>query len=124
MTTDKLSVIEEGNILISEFDGWFTDPNVNEGSEINYFHTEKSTRLTKTLYIPSSPQSFKYHSSWDWLMPAWKKFYDEVVLDQDKYVTPEYCKDLECMEYALSSANLLGAFKHFVNLIKWYNQNK
>lgn len=119
--TDKVT---DGNKLIAEFmgakyipDG--TSPIYQTPSPTFDFEDKRPSRHASRYWI-----DLEYHISWDWLMPAWEKFYQEVVLDQDKDYTAEYGKDLECMEYSLSSANIEGAFKHFVNLLKWYNQNK
>lgn len=62
-----------GNKLIAEFDGWYQKPEVNKGSDINWFHEKYSEKVTKSLSLPMRPQHFKYHSSWDWLMPVVEK---------------------------------------------------
>lgn len=60
----------EGNKLIAEFDGWYQKPEVNQGSDINWFHETYSTKITSVTTLPFRPSNFKYHSSWDWLMPV------------------------------------------------------
>jgi len=65
--------IIEINKVIAEFDGWYRDLEVNKGSEINYFYKDKSAGITNDIILPTSAEHFKYHMSWDWLMPVAKK---------------------------------------------------
>ncbi len=100
--------ILEGNKVIAEFVGW------QHHEDANYDAHEMS--------------KLKYHSSWDALVPAWKKFYDEIIAGNDSffcdYYTEEAKTDFDCMEYSLLSGNIIAAHKHFLNLINWYNQHK
>lgn len=73
MTYEKVINI---NKILAEFDGWYRDLEVNKGSEINYFHKDKSTWITNEIMVPCGPGYFKYHISWDWLMPVAKKCID------------------------------------------------
>lgn len=61
------------NELIAEFDGWIRNPDYNKGSRIQWTHPKYSTKLSDTLYIPTTPESMKYATSWDWLMPVVEK---------------------------------------------------
>ncbi len=69
MATEK--EIQEGNKLIAEFMGYEI--------EQKYFITDISiARKNGEQYFASK---LKYHSSWDWLMPAAKKSVDYVKVD-------------------------------------------
>jgi hypothetical protein len=66
-------------------------------------------------------EDLKYHSSWDWLMPAVSKvntLFDEDSLhglDVDVY---------RSMQDWVASVNIQNAYADLVTIIKWYNENK
>lgn len=105
MTTDNLNIVE-GNKLIAEFDGWYRKLEVNKGSDLNWFHKEHSTQITANTLIPSRPRNFKYHSSWDWIMPCCIKMIR---------LSPEKCSLLR--EY-LGNCDIDKVYKQLIFLIK------
>lgn len=62
----------EGNKLIGIFDGWY-QKDLPKNGDINWFNEKYSTKITNKAYIPSAVRSFKYHTSWDWLIPVVEK---------------------------------------------------
>lgn len=68
-------------------------------------------------------ENAKYHTSWDWLMPACKKFSYDIGDDMhkmdekiyDKYI--EYC---ETIESCVASYKINEAFDYLTLAIQWY----
>lgn len=136
--------IEEGNKLIAEFmylkfsqkyerydnyyGGWF-----NEDDGIWYdFLTEKSEDWEgyKKIdgFIPNNYHYIlKYQSSWDWLMPAWRKVIDVIGVnlycgsDKSAKLWLEKSKEIEM---DIITVDIDGAFNKIANLIKFYNSWK
>lgn len=63
--------------------------------------------------------SLQYHSSWNWIMPVWKKISMLEKLD-------EYCNESvfhsEFVEDFIN-VDIENLFLHIVEFIKWYNKN-
>lgn len=64
------------------------------------------------------PSDLSYHSSWDWLMPACKKFDKLNLLDK------EYERLCDEIDNAVSCYEIKAAFRNFVKAIEWYNSNQ
>jgi hypothetical protein len=66
----KNELITEGSELVALYDGWYKGDLPNNGKVI-WLHPDKSTRLSDTLQLPTTSETFKkYSESWDWLMPV------------------------------------------------------
>jgi hypothetical protein len=100
--------IEEGNELIATFDGYIQDLNVKDKP---YWHPGRN--LTQYTY----PDGFKYHSSWDWLMPSCKKFDSLNLLDV------EYERLCDDIDNAVACYEIKPAWRNLVKAIQWYNTN-
>ena len=102
--------------IIAEFDGWIRNQNINRGSRIQWTHPEKSTWLTETLAIPTTPERMKYATSWDWLMPVVEKIEQ---LHDSSYL----CRivSYRCIIY---DSNIAAVYKSVVEFIKWHNDQK
>lgn len=126
--------INEGNILIAEFDGVkivkgiiMRSPDMHRASE---------------YYGHKSNECLQYHISWGWLMPVWEKIGE---IKSDKFQIEEmeigkrgcYIKALTIpynINKRLSADYLIGddgcqllfetTFRVIVEFIKWYNKNK
>lgn len=65
-------------------------------------------------------KEFLFHSSWDWLMPAWKKF---ISLTFESVSERHYHNQVKQIAIkSLSDADIDNFFKDIVMAIKWYNQ--
>lgn len=60
----------------------------------------------------------KYHTSWDWLMPACKKFDSLNLLDK------EYESLCDEIDNAVSCYEIMPAFKNLVKAITWYSSTQ
>ncbi len=68
----------------------------------------------------------EYHKRWNWIMPAWKKFYYDVIRTE---WYANFCDDesnvcFECIQLGLETGNIENVFKFFVRLIEWYGNTK
>lgn len=70
------------------------------------------------------PELLKYHSSWDWLMPACRKF--DSLFDSNWTETQEleYVALSDKMDEAATFYEIFPLYQELVNGIKWYNQTK
>jgi len=112
--------IIEGNKLIAEFE--------NRVFEDCYFVYQNAIPYTfATGYKISSNwrnrrvevNNLQYHSSWDWLMPAIKKFKSELDSTNELHIT-----EVKKINFHLTMINIETTFLQFVESLKWYNQNK
>ncbi len=105
--------IIEGNLLIAKFMGGYeseTHSTIIEGLNGGEFHVE----------------DLEYHKDWNWIMPAWKTFYFDVI-NTEWYA--EFCDDesdvcFGCLRNGLETGNIENIFKYFVRLIEWYGETK
>ena len=107
-----------GNILLAKFMGGVEEGNY-PGSIILKFGIGVPAPDERHVY--HSSRCLKYHESWDWFMKVLKKI-------NDKYPEPEK-ESLGWYAYwgleaILHEADLAGSFKHMVQLVEWYEQNK
>ena len=79
---------------------------------------QKDNKLVTEFMELSGRFSKPYHSSWNWLMPACKKF------DNLNLMDVEYERLCDEIDNAVSCYEIKPAFKNLVSAIKWYNQNK
>lgn len=101
---------QEGNKIIAEFDGyeylegWFTNGKPKSPADIIL------------------PEELKYHSSWDWLRPAWDKFQD--IDFHDFSLDSQHKKHCDKIAYAFAWLSIDHANRRLIDAIQWYNQNK
>ena len=121
--------IVEGNRLIAEFMGF-------KQVRAKYYGkmTDKDGKRTYPAWRDLSgvfsdkrndiaDYGLQFHFSWDWLMPAYKKFNDMVEANE---ITHDYESSAwhDALEVYILKVNITEAHKCFSQLIKWYNQNK
>lgn len=96
------SEIEEGNFFIAKFEG-----------RLKHWEIDKPDF--------KFPFPLQYHSSWDWLMPVYKKCYDIWI--------PNFKENKRCAEifediwHSLWKYDFENFYLEIVEFIKWYNQN-
>lgn len=109
------SNVIEGNKLIAVFDGWFQDPKLNKNGNVNWRHPERAK------YFPTTESSFKYHTSWDWLMPVVKKWNDLVVEKRNEggvgWTKWQY-------KTIMLRTEIEPLYKDLVESLQWYNQTQ
>ena len=86
-------------------------------------------RLVDVEFELMDLDDLKFHSSWDWIMPAWRRLYlklsespysFEIRIDEKPALEYWYTE----MEQPLTKGLIDLAFKKLVEAIKWYNNNK
>ncbi len=68
-------------------------------------------------------QNWKYHSSWDWLMPVVEKiqFFAQVKIENTQCIISV---NGDCVALVHSGSNIENVFRACVEFIKWYNKYK
>lgn len=107
----------QGNKLIAIFDGWKFKPMKNG-----------KIMVSGSVYFADTPEAvdifcgekLQYHTSWDWLMPVYKKLTDEI----DKLELRNYNPSQIIMEDCLLDADISGVYENLVDSIHWYNTNQ
>jgi hypothetical protein len=103
---------DEMNVTIAAFMGYHYNAGKfysNKGGKGNWF------------------KEAKYHSSWDWLMPAVKKIYDTLAEMLKKRPPHTACQgdlievDIHC---AIREVDILKAHGHVYQFCLWYNKQK
>lgn len=64
----------------------------------------------------------KYHSNWQWLMPAWYQFVDLILSDPINQFKHSELKTI--IGYAILYGDIKLAFENLVVAIQWYNSIK
>jgi|SRR5690606_15479449 len=122
MKTLEQNDILEGNKLIAEFMGILyglrKNGIVEQNSKVR-IHQYQDFEETEGLHV----NHLKFHSSWDWLMPVYRKIKD--YLDRIERPSKNHCcygdsleVDIHC---AVTEIHIEGAHKSIVEFIKWYN---
>jgi|SRR6478609_6864985 len=99
MENNNMNDIIEGNKLIAEFEGYYT----TDGKEW--------ARSNKRLV-----DEYKYHSSWDWLMPVVEKIW--------QLQNSEYSKEWEDFCRLKIHETIQKVYQAVVEFIKWYNNTQ
>jgi hypothetical protein len=107
--------IEERNEAIALFDGKIKD----EDSP-----WWRGFDLMTHDVVCSHEEQLKYHSSWDWLMPACKKMDEAIDALWDNELINEYPIDYLLLEDELLEFNIDGVFFNLSNLCDWYSDYK
>lgn len=66
-------------------------------------------------------KDLKYHSSWDWLMPACKKWDDLDVFKYGESTMFRYSEMCDELDHLVSCYEIIPAFECLVKCIQWHN---
>ena len=116
----------EGNKIIGEFMG-------GEINQIVKIYSGKVTHEYIVRLLPNllpedtnieninTPEDLKYHSSWNWIIPAVNKFTKSAAPTDswDNYKYKEYCDRLKKL---VTDFNITPVLNCLSEAIKWYNQ--
>lgn len=115
----KEITVEQGNKLIAVFDGWgHIETPKNKGK--GYWNN------TKKSYAHWDLSAMKYHSSWDWLLPAWSKLYNIFIqIDRTKHerMRNDAMNFVDRMSLRINQNNSMAAFVIMLEAIQFYNSN-
>ncbi len=128
--TDK--EIIDGNALIAEFMGskYINEPYKakKEDKELtDFWHWSKPNgeypfnmciKPAQSMSTAFMIGNFFYHISYDWIMPACKRFDALNLINHDYY---QLCDEIDL---TVSCYEIILTFKKLVNAIKWYNKQK
>lgn len=115
MTQERIT---SGNKLIAEFIGF-----VKEGYLWKHRNLKLAKHYPKAIFEGENTNSFRFHESWDWLMPVAKKIVD-------LGYTYEICNGYARIKYAdtgwygssKSSDEPHALWDAVVDFIDWYNK--
>jgi hypothetical protein len=109
----------EGNEIIAAWLGWIRrEP--GEYNLPNWWEPDMNDLRLKCKFR-GYPNQIKFHSSWDWLMPALKKWDDLPLDDFDLDSMQEYMNLCDKLDHLVSCYEIIPAYTHFVKCIKWYS---
>jgi len=113
--------IIEGNILIAEFMGFIPHKPLKKGifgtREMVWYYKEKNF-WSALFYV----NSFKYHSSWDWLIPVIEKIGEQPSLGDAPHPTDFRVGIYSNIIRKLQELRgILPVHQAVVEFIKWYN---
>lgn len=115
--TKEQSIEVEGNKLIAEFHGWkYAETPKKKGK--GYWDFQEWGKAAFDIRF------MKYHSSWDWFLPAVKKL-NKLIQEDKAFKEMRFDWDIyESMRNWINDVELENAFSDFVTMLEWYNQNK
>lgn len=115
---DKNKIIE-GNKLIAIFDDLVLHTDDPEYGEVFYHKGDKYKINRYPIH------ELKYHSSWDWLMPIWKKLGSLLYARKEDFTKEQYQQANIYTVHILTAfreVNIESAFNWISETIQWYNQ--
>jgi hypothetical protein len=116
--------VKESNKLIAEFMGGklemvdHTEGNekwLREQGKSEWF-IETWTTMPSDISKPTEPYrlgAFKYHSSWDWLMP---------VVNKASYESERIRGNFEIEMWAILTNSIHTVYQNVIQFIQWYNE--
>lgn len=113
--------ILEGNKLIAKFMGLIPIKYKLNGEKGNSFITKEDNINYEGFEKFFCMKDAKYYSSWNWLIPACKKW-DEMIFPNDNIkLLMEYLQRCDSLDNKVSCYEILPVFEQLVDNIKWYN---
>lgn len=118
--------IIESNRLIAEFMG-AEIKDIGDGQDGYHFPNPVPTEFNVSGWRNKTATKYLYyHTSWDWLMPVYRKiknYLNEIDRPSNNHVCfgDSLEVDIHC---AVTSIEIEKSFRAIVEFIKWYNQTK
>jgi hypothetical protein len=106
---DKQLTIEEGNLLIAEFLGY-------QWPSTTYY-TEEEAKSLRQYEI----KNLKYHSDWNWLMPACHKWDCLTDAEIKEGTWPEYERLCDLLDRKVALYEIQPVWNQLVENLQWYN---
>jgi hypothetical protein len=122
--------IIEGHKLIAILDGWKLkgEPEYTKPYSIFEKYFDDSGYPKQIPFTNPNGEVYedftklmKYHTSWDWLMPAWYKFRGLSLPYELCHLHANYCARIS---QQIAYGTIANVYPVLVNAIKWYNQQK
>jgi len=115
---------KEKNKLVALFMGataeqWYSE--VQGMSGVHFVYPKEGAFPDNKRHHPDS--GLKYDTSWDWLMPACKKW-DNLDENWDEYQREEYARLCDELDKQVSRYELEKVYDQFIVCVEWYNDQK
>lgn len=110
--------IEQMNEVIAIFDGWEKRPERIIDPEKNPFYYLKHGFTYRWI------SDFHYHSSWDVLMPVWKKLRESILSDFKGKYPMKLLAAQRRWKNCCAGVSIDVAHSVVYELIQWYNKQK
>lgn len=121
-STDPAEIsIQEGDRLIAEFDGWTIEPGMDNDPDPFFNQPHLAGCIPRMVLV----SEMKFHSSWDWLMPVWKKMATIMYDTRDTLNKEEYLEANTLTVKILKTfqkVDIDSAFLFIVESVQWYNK--
>lgn len=115
--------IEESNILIADFMGWKQVKSQRFGFAGLFGKKQPAYQKPVGFWNPYVGVGFfQYHTSWDWLMPVWKKLTDLVAGETEEGDYPmDFCAIMDVFALHCEYVDISAANDIVCKAIQWYN---
>ncbi len=134
MTQSNEPTTEQMNEVIALFDGWklikgnpeLVCPSCDEGKvpQMCCICDQKNDRFQKEYKVVSRSY-FRYHVSWDNLMPVWKQLAERVAaLTEEGDYPADFSTIMDMYAYRCEQVDIAAAHSYVYKGIVWYNQNE
>lgn len=113
----------ESNKLIAEFMGWTFHPEERE-TALEYIENTWSPPNSSKIFLP---REWKFHKSWDWLMPVVEKIQEKEGQVRTTMKHPLYNKPYLVLfknGEGWGKTELEAIYNAVIEFIKWYNKEK
>lgn len=125
--------ITEGNRIIVEFMGWYQLPEVNKGSNLNWFHKVHTPKVLNNIDIPTDVTQLGFRYNWSLLMPVVEKIEGNVEYEvdiancvctisaPDESFKDSFTNVIVCVHSPEASSKIEAVYKAVVKFIQWHN---
>jgi hypothetical protein len=112
-----MKTLEEKNRMIVEFMG-HEEEQTESGEFVYAIEFQNPEKLNDIQVEFFCAHEFKYHISWDWLMPV----IQEIKLSIE--ISDRFYEALDRLDNSLMDINIQQTYENVVDIIEWYNENK